>query len=413
MEDIQVTNIDNVNNVLKFTLSNVNVSVANSLRRVILSEIPCAVFKTSPYEESKANIEINTCRLNNELIKQRLSCIPIHIKDLTNIDDYILEVDETNDSDTIKIITTEDFKVKHKPTGQYITESEKNKMFPPNDITKCYIDFVRLMPKTTISKGEQLKLTCDFSVSNAKDDCMFNVVSNCSYGFTMDPQVVSEERNKLEMSLKEKNMDEIKISYELKDFDLLKAQRFYKKDDEGQPYSFDFNMETLGIYNNYELIDIACKIIIEKLNIVNDNIKKDISLITKSNVTIANCYDIKLINEDYTIGKIVEYMFYDKYYMNNICSFVGFIKQHPHIDESIIRLGFVKKIKPEKVIELFDDCVNDLIKIYEKINETFEVSKLNYYSIKNLKKSVAPKELLESKEEDKPRKGSYGLGAEE
>ena len=99
--------------------------------------------------------------------------------------------------------------------------------------------------------------------------------------------------------------------------------------------------------------------------------------------------------------------------MNNICSFVGFIKQHPHIDESIIRLGFVKKIKPEKVIELFDDCVNDLIKIYEKINETFEVSKLNYYSIKNLKKSVAPKEILETKEEDKPRKGSYGLGAEE
>ena len=36
---------------------------------------------TFPHEKNKANIEINTTRFNNEIIKQRLSCIPIHITD--------------------------------------------------------------------------------------------------------------------------------------------------------------------------------------------------------------------------------------------------------------------------------------------------------------------------------------------
>ena len=71
--------------MLLFTLSGVNVSLANAIRRTILSDIPLVVFRTTPYEQNKANIIANTSRLNNEILKQRLSCIPIHIKD---IDDF-------------------------------------------------------------------------------------------------------------------------------------------------------------------------------------------------------------------------------------------------------------------------------------------------------------------------------------
>jgi hypothetical protein len=48
--------------MLSFTLSGVNVSVANAIRRTILSDIPTVVFKTSPYEECKATIFTNTTR---------------------------------------------------------------------------------------------------------------------------------------------------------------------------------------------------------------------------------------------------------------------------------------------------------------------------------------------------------------
>ena len=56
---------------LAFTLRDVNVSLANGLRRTILSDIPTVVFKTSPHDQNKASIIVNTTRLNNEILKQR------------------------------------------------------------------------------------------------------------------------------------------------------------------------------------------------------------------------------------------------------------------------------------------------------------------------------------------------------
>ena len=81
----------------KFTLSGVNVSVANALRRTILSDIPTTVIYTEVYKDNQCNIEINTSRLHNEIIKQRLSCIPVHVEELDLLpNNYILEVDVIN-----------------------------------------------------------------------------------------------------------------------------------------------------------------------------------------------------------------------------------------------------------------------------------------------------------------------------
>ena len=80
-----IENKSNKDDMMSFTLSGVNVSIANALRRTILSDIQTVVFKTSPYEECKANIITNTSRLNNEILKQRLSCIPIHIPNYEEI----------------------------------------------------------------------------------------------------------------------------------------------------------------------------------------------------------------------------------------------------------------------------------------------------------------------------------------
>ena len=80
--DPRISDLSQDTNYMEFKLSGVNVSIANALRRIILSEIPTVVFRTSPHERNLVNFEINTSRMNNELIKQRLSCIPIHINDL-------------------------------------------------------------------------------------------------------------------------------------------------------------------------------------------------------------------------------------------------------------------------------------------------------------------------------------------
>jgi hypothetical protein len=52
-------------------------------------------------------------------------------------------------------------------------------------------------------------------------------------------------------------------------------------------------------------------------------------------------YDIVLENEDYTIGKVIEYMLYEKYYQGEkIFTYCGFKKFHPHNTESVIRIAY-------------------------------------------------------------------------
>ncbi len=76
----KISNVEEEGDLLRFTLSGVNVSLANALRRIILSEIPTLAFITEHHETNQCTIEENTSRLHNEIIRQRLGCIPIHTK---------------------------------------------------------------------------------------------------------------------------------------------------------------------------------------------------------------------------------------------------------------------------------------------------------------------------------------------
>ena len=109
--DPAISNISVEEELFKFTLSGLNVSLANALRRTILNDIPITVIHTETYKDNQCVIETNNTRLHNEILKHRLSCIPIHMKELDVLpNNYILELDEKNDTENMKIITTEHFK---------------------------------------------------------------------------------------------------------------------------------------------------------------------------------------------------------------------------------------------------------------------------------------------------------------
>ena len=57
------------------------------------------------------------------------------------------------------------------------------------------------------------------------------------------------------------------------------------------------------MHTNYELLDIACKILINRFNAVGTLIERDELEVKTSENTMSNCFDIILENEDYTIGK--------------------------------------------------------------------------------------------------------------
>jgi len=348
--------------ILKFTLSDINVSLANAIRRTILSDIPTVIFKTFPYEKNQATIYINTSRLNNEILKQRLGCIPIHIKDDDfPIQDYIVEIEKKNNTDSIQSITTKDFKIKNIKLNKYITQKARNIIFPENKITKDHIIFARLRP--TISKelpGEELKMSVNFQWGTAKENGMYNVVSTCSYQMTPDPIKQDHEWKKIEATL---NLKKKELANAEKNWYLLKGKRFYIED------SFDFIIESVGVYSNEEIFKKACKIIQQRLkNIIELPYEIKISISTNT-----NSYDIKLNNEDHTIGKIIEYMLHFKYFKTTkLLNFVGFKKFHPHDTFSIIRIVSKEPTTEDTIRHYVKTCCEELIEIYDNLDKIFK-----------------------------------------
>jgi len=364
----RVENVSNSDGKLTFTLSGINVSIANAIRRTLLSDIPLVVFQTSPYELNKANITINTSRLNNEILKQRLSCIPIHIKDMDMpLQNYIMELDVENVTDTIMYVTTEHFKIKNVVRNDYLTEKDTREIFPANAYTGYFIDFLRLRPKISDEiPGERIQMTCEFTIATAKDDAMFNAVSTCSYGYTMDEEKIEEILAQKQQEWKEEGKNKDDIAFESKNWRLLEGQRIAKKD------SFDFILETVGIYTNEELVQKACSILIDKLKMVRDLLDQDELRIEPAINTMQNSYDIILENEDYTIGKVLEYMLYAKYFENaKTLTFCGFKKMHPHDKDSIIRVAYDKEADKTVVKQNLYSSIEDALGIYEAILRRF------------------------------------------
>jgi DNA-directed RNA polymerase subunit L len=351
----------------KFILSNVNVSVANSIRRTVLSDIPTLVFKTAPYEENKANIVVNTSRLNNEIIKQRLSCIPIHVKNLSEFPfkNYLLEVNVENITDNILFVTTKDFKIRDLKTDNLLSETQTREIFPPNDYTGYFIDFVRLRPKVSEEiPGEKLQLTCEFSVGTAKEDGMYNVVSTCSYGFTPDDIKINSELAKKKQIWKDEGKTEHEIKFEMDNWKLLDALRITI------PNSFDFVIQTLGVFENVNILLKAIEIIDNKLKKLDLEIEKDNLKINNSLNTMENCFDIILENEDYTIGKVIEFMLYDKFFENTL-TFCGFKKMHPHDNDSIIRIAYKEPVDKSVIKKHLKECIYELSGLYQDIAKQF------------------------------------------
>jgi DNA-directed RNA polymerase subunit L len=364
------------NDTLTFTLTGVDVAYANAIRRTILSDIPVIGFKTFPYEENRATVFVNTSRLNNEIVKQRLSCIPICIDDMNiQVNNYLLEIDVENKTDTVMYVTTKDFKIKNVTTNQYLEEGDLRKIFPPfippTGKSEYFIDFLRLRPKISDEiPGERIKLTCEFSKTTAREDAMFNVAGTCSYGFTPDTQKIKEELAIRQDRWEKEGKTKEEITFESDNWVLLEGMRYVKKN------SFDFILQTVGIYENTEIIRKACDVVIEKFEKQRTLLDNEEMKINQSQSTIENCYDITLENEDYTIGNILNYQLYSEFYANNMLTYVGFKKMHPHDDDSLLRIAFADKIAGKSQIKvMLKKVINDAIDTIKSIGACFDETK--------------------------------------
>jgi len=365
MSSIVIDNVSELENRLEFDLKNVDLSVVNGLRRIILTKIPSLVIRGFPHPENLINIETNTTKYNNEYLKHRLSCIPILISSQSSfkkiIKDFVLKVHFKNETTDKMTLTTDHIKMYNKEGKlvKYKESKQTKSIFLEPPIPICY-----LYPRITATEPlEEFKATIQLSVGTAKEDACWNMVSKCLF-FNIEDNDKNEKI--LESIPEEKHTD----------FKLLDAQRQYL------PNEYTFVLETVGVYKNKEIVKMASLHIIETLNEYTEHLTKitiktyvpnipvegPIHIYKKKMVENDTMYIIKLEEDDYTYGKLIEKYIYN--YYNTLFKFIAFKKEHPHDKHSLIQLVYLESDSDHKLIQL-------LLDIFKKIQVDFEHIKLD------------------------------------
>ena len=350
------------NGVLHFRISGINVSLANALRRVIIAEIPCVVLKAE--REDQIVIERNTSRLNNELVRQRLSCVPVHTADL-EIGDHEVEVDVENKGDSVMMVTTRNFRVRNNATDTYLTEKATRSMFPPDPITGDFINLVRLRPLQTQGGHEAIQFKCKLSIGTAKENAAFAVASTCSYAATQDAAAASAAWE----ARKPEGAQDAEESVARADWNVLGAKRYVIPD------SFDFIVETVGQMTNEELVSRACAVMVEKLRRFGELDAGHVSVATSPG-TLENAYTATMRGEGYTLGKVIESAIFLAHVQGQPGSdesvvYCGFRKPHPHVDVSELRVAFKTSATEEAMRGILTAAARRASSAFERLAVAF------------------------------------------
>jgi DNA-directed RNA polymerase subunit L len=392
---------------LSFTINNADLSIINSVRRIILSEIPNAgfYFDASDIDHNDIKINKNTCALHNEFLGHRVSLVPLCFSEneLNDFDasKYKFVLKKQNNTFDIIDITTKDFDIIDDKGNKY-SQSFKENVLPKNIITNDYILLTKLKPnlydEVSPPRGEEIDIECYPTMNTAVKHARWSPVSQCAYGNTIDKDLASRRFDEVlkayEQELGRKATSKEKEQQQ-KRFNTLEVFRCFKKNQYEEADSFDFKIESECNLRPAYLFFKACKILIEKLANFTENLKnnkEDIVKITKLS-GVDNFYQVEVHNENYTLMNVLQCQIYntcfkEKNAAQNPLEYVGYYQPHPLDDVMILKLKLKDSdnINIDFVSGMLVDYTNDIIRKVKDVMKEWLAS--SFDTIKDVREVV-------------------------
>lgn len=400
---------DKTNNYVHFNLDNVHYSLCNGIRRIIHSSVPSVGFRTEPYKKSDVKIEHNDSPLHNEFLSHRIAMIPINYKKVEQYDpdEFLFEIDEINDTNVIKEITTEHIKVKRVSNNKYLSDKDVQKLFPTDPITNDHVVLTILKPKyytplkfnsekiseinnnydKKVSEVVRLKVTGKATVSSGSENSHFSPVSTACFINRVDPEkakIAEDEYVSREIEMAKMNdltpYPEDKLR---KKFVVSERGRFFYTNEKGEPDRFLFKVESVGVIPPLVIFHQGVKLLIDKINLFISNlVNRNKSVVTiEPSKQISKGFDIYIIDEDDTLGNIVQSYLSNAYcdYLipqeERLLNFIGYKKPHPLENYIIISVQANGKGIDEIIENVMVPGCKNIIKILNKINSELENTK--------------------------------------
>ncbi len=394
---------------LSFTINDAELSIVNSLRRIILSEIPNVAFYFDPTDIDHNDIKIskNTCALHNEFLAHRVSLVPLCFTE-NDINDFepskwTFKLTKQNNTFEIMEVTTKDFKIINEDGKEY-PDSVREKIFPKNPITGEYILLTKLKPNlyddVSPPRGEAVDLVCYPTVNNAMKHARWSPVSQCCYGNTIDEGLAKEKFEEYlvnyEKELGRKATKDERQLQQLR-FNTLEVFRCFKKNKYDEANHFDFKIESECSIRPAYLFFKACKILIEKLNTFASNLKtkneEGVKIVKLTGID--DFYNIEIFNENYTLVNVLQSIIYNIAFretkaVENPLEYIGYTQPHPLDNVMVLKLKFKKQegvvISKDFVATQLVDFTNEIISRITSFSK--EWLNVTFNDIKDIKEVV-------------------------
>lgn len=362
-------------NKVIFKVKDVDVSILNSIRRVILAEIENVAFEYKPYntgDEQKIKILVNTCPLHNEIIQQRLSMLPLNfnVNEILDFDEnnYKFVLKKKNDTNTIMSVTTDDIQIFDNKNKRYDDKFTK-RIFPKNKYSGDHILITKLKPNLINNKeGDEIEIEMVATKDKAQNYSGFGYVSQCVYYNIVDEKKAEKElKKRLDKLQKDNPTKEEKESF-INDFNNLDKARYFHKNKFDEPNYFEYTIES-------ECLTSPEYLFYKAITILDNKIQNIISKVTDDTFTFdyvknsENMYDIKIINEKHTLGNLIQALFYNIFIREDnksVIEYVGYNCPHPLENSMIIKIKFTNNETNENIKKIFIDGLED---IQEKLNK--------------------------------------------
>lgn len=335
-----------------FDIVDVDLSVANALRRIALTDLPVAGFRGEAVDgaaEPSIDILENNGPLHNEFMSHRIGMIPICFSE-KEMDAFgngggddpstmTFELDVSNTGVDMRNVTTHDIVVRR---DKEVVVADTARLFPAHHVTHAPILITRLR------ENERLHFIARAVKSSAREHAGFSAMAKCTYTFVSDPVAADAAVG------------------------ILDKERAFRHNAHGDPTHIQFRMETVNAFSVRYVVRRAFDILVDKLAASRHAI--DVGDATRVSHGPAKDnmagYEFTFKKEDDTLGNIIQSLIHVEHIRRKpkgtapAITFVGYFCPHPLDETVVVRIVMADDAPPvpffQQQLERIQRVVEDL-----------------------------------------------------
>jgi DNA-directed RNA polymerase subunit L len=368
----------------EWTLSPSNYAYANTLRRIIMSRVPVVAFRadmTSAGTTTDVEILENTTPMTNEMLAHRISLLPIHIDDpdkwAVEGSAYEFVCNVSHNEPKTRDVTTEDiqvFRVADDKTRTPVDAGQFFKGFNYNGrIWYNLIATLKPQMKGSQGKPEALSFKARATVGYGVEHARFIPTSRCTYSYTLDTEPTHIDEVFYTWAQKHKKLDRAALEADtakkdklFKEFNTMEIQRCYLKDKDDEPYSFDFVVESVGVYSPTKIVALALRsgerMCRDYLPTAGGGMPKEVIIQPADAELFA--FDFIFDGEDHTIGHLLQTWIDINLMDRGEVSYVAYDPMHPLKEMLVLRIGVVDN-KEETAVKVFHTALEGCASMFQ------------------------------------------------